>query len=41
MSDQEPVRYAVSGGIVTITVDRPERKNALSVEAITLFRIMP
>jgi enoyl-CoA hydratase/carnithine racemase len=34
MSDQEPVRYAASGGIVTITIDRPERKNALSVEAM-------
>jgi enoyl-CoA hydratase/carnithine racemase len=34
MSDQEPVRYAANGGIVTITIDRPERKNALSVEAM-------
>jgi enoyl-CoA hydratase/carnithine racemase len=34
MSDQEPVRYAASGGVVTITIDRPERKNALSVEAM-------
>src|SRR5579871_1928969 len=34
MPDLEPVRYAASGGIVTITIDRPERKNALSVEAM-------
>lgn len=34
MSDQEPVHYAAAGGIVTITIDRPERKNALSVEAM-------
>jgi enoyl-CoA hydratase/carnithine racemase len=34
MSDKEPVRYAMADGIVTITIDRPERKNALSVEAM-------
>ena len=34
MSGQEPVRYATDSGIVTITIDRPERKNALSVEAM-------
>ena len=34
MPEQEPVRYASDGGIVTITIDRPERKNALSVEAM-------
>ena len=34
MSAQEPVRYLVEDGIVTITIDRPERKNALSVEAM-------
>jgi enoyl-CoA hydratase len=34
MSDTEPVRYAIDDGVVTITIDRPERKNALSVEAM-------
>src|SRR3569833_457680 len=34
MSDSEPVRYVVDGGVATITIDRPERKNALSVEAM-------
>jgi enoyl-CoA hydratase len=34
MSDREPVRYAAEESIVTITLDRPERKNALSVEAM-------
>jgi enoyl-CoA hydratase/carnithine racemase len=34
MSDLEPVRYALADGVVTITIDRPERKNALSVEAM-------
>lgn len=34
MSDQQPVRYTANEGIVTITIDRPERKNALSVEAM-------
>jgi enoyl-CoA hydratase/carnithine racemase len=34
MSDAEPVHYALDEGIVTVTIDRPERKNALSVEAM-------
>ena len=34
MSDQQVVRYAADDGVVTITIDRPERKNALSVEAM-------
>jgi enoyl-CoA hydratase len=34
MSDSEPVRYALEGNIATITIDRPQRKNALSVEAM-------
>src|SRR5437764_5308512 len=34
MTAGEPVRYAVDEGIATITIDRPERKNALSVEAM-------
>lgn len=34
MSDQHPVLYTVEDGVVTITIDRPERKNALSVEAM-------
>lgn len=34
MSDNEPVHYSVENNIATITIDRPERKNALSVEAM-------
>lgn len=34
MSEAEPVHYAIADGVVTITIDRPERKNALSVEAM-------
>ncbi len=34
MSEREPVRYALNDGVVTVTIDRPERKNALSVEAM-------
>lgn len=34
MSESEPVRYAREGNIATITIDRPHRKNALSVEAM-------
>ncbi len=34
MSDKEPVRYSLDGGVATVTIDRPERKNALSVEAM-------
>ena len=29
MSETEPVHYAVADGVATITIDRPERKNAL------------
>ena len=34
MSDNEPIRYSVEDGIATITIDRPARKNALSVDAM-------
>ena len=34
MSDQGPIHYAVDDGVATITINRPERKNALSVEAM-------
>lgn len=34
MSDSEPIRYSIEDGIATITIDRPARKNALSVEAM-------
>ncbi|MBI3703300.1 MAG: enoyl-CoA hydratase/isomerase family protein [Rhizobiales bacterium] len=34
MSNNEPIRYSVEDGIATITIDRPARKNALSVEAM-------
>ena len=34
MSEREAVRYALDDGVVTVTIDRPERKNALSVEAM-------
>ena len=34
MPDAQPIRYEVENGIATITIDRPERKNALSVEAM-------
>ncbi|WP_398473365.1 enoyl-CoA hydratase/isomerase family protein [Tardiphaga sp.] len=34
MSDANPVVYSREDGIVTITIDRPERKNALSIEAM-------
>ena len=34
MSGNEPIRYSVEDGIATITIDRPARKNALSVEAM-------
>ena len=34
MSDNEPIRYSLEDGIATITIDRPARKNALSVEAM-------
>lgn len=31
---KEPVLYTRDDGIITVTIDRPERKNALSVEAM-------
>ena len=34
MSDSEPIHYAINDGVATVTIDRPERKNALSVEAM-------
>jgi enoyl-CoA hydratase/carnithine racemase len=34
MPDDRPIRYEVTDGIATIAIDRPERKNALSVEAM-------
>jgi len=34
MSESDPVRYAREDNIATITIDRPQRKNALSVEAM-------
>ena len=34
MSDNEPIRYSVEDGIATIIIDRPARKNVLSVEAM-------
>jgi len=34
MSDSEPILYATDGGVATITINRPARKNALSVEAM-------
>src|ERR1700692_1372514 len=34
MSDSEPVSYSIDDGVVTIAINRPERKNALSVEAM-------
>ena len=34
MSDNEPIRYSLEDGIATNTIDRPARKNALSVEAM-------
>lgn len=34
MANSEPVRYSLEGGIATVTIDRPERRNALSIEAM-------
>jgi enoyl-CoA hydratase/carnithine racemase len=34
MPEREPVSYVLDDGVVTVTIDRPERKNALSVEAM-------
>jgi len=33
MSEEAPVRFDVAGDVATITIDRPHRKNALSVAA--------
>jgi len=30
MSEDNPVRYEVEAGIAIVTIDRPERENALS-----------
>ncbi|MGB3866384.1 MAG: enoyl-CoA hydratase/isomerase family protein [Xanthobacteraceae bacterium] len=34
MPDSQPIRYEVEDAIATVTIDRPERKNALSVAAM-------
>ena len=34
MSDENPIRYQVEDGLATVTIDRPERKNALSWQAM-------
>jgi enoyl-CoA hydratase len=34
VTQSEQVRYLSEGGIATVSIDRPERKNALSVEAM-------
>lgn len=34
MSDTHPIRYEIKDGIATVSIDRPERKNALSFEAM-------
>lgn len=34
MSDEQPIRFEVSDGIATVTIHRPQRKNALSLEAM-------
>jgi len=34
MVDREPVHYSLDNSIATVTIDRPERRNALSVEAM-------
>jgi len=34
MSEAQPIHYAVEAGVATVTINRPERKNALSVEAM-------
>ena len=34
MFDNEPIQYSIDDGVVTIAINRPERKNALSVEAM-------
>jgi enoyl-CoA hydratase len=34
MSDDNPIRFEAQDGIATVTIDRPERKNALSWQAM-------
>ena len=34
MAGDMPIRYAVEDGIATVTIDRPERRNALSWQAL-------
>src|SRR4051794_16370785 len=34
MPDNNPIRYDAKDGIATVTIDRPERKNALSWQAM-------
>ena len=34
MSDENPIRFEIADGIATVTIDRPERKNALSLAAM-------
>ncbi len=34
MSEDKPIRYDAEGGIATVTIDRPQRKNALSWQAM-------
>lgn len=34
MAEDMPIRYAVEDGIATVTIDRPERRNALSWQAL-------
>jgi len=34
MTDSNPIRFELADGVATITLDRPERKNALSLEAM-------
>ena len=34
MSDDNPIRFEVKDGIATVMIDRPERKNALSWQAM-------
>ena len=34
MSDDNPIRYEIDNGLAIVTIDRPERKNALSWQAM-------
>lgn len=34
MADDAPIRYDVESGVATVTIDRPERRNALSWQAM-------